>query len=128
MWPCMLWSEYHCVHDTVQSCSGAWVWLTITLVIVSCTRLNVLFAPTVLFSNFIQLVPILFTPVQLCTILNFWENFICLDLARFCDSETIDGESRGVFHWNKTEVNTTCRCLHGLQDAVVTRTCVSPNK
>ena len=27
----------------------------------------------VLFNNFIQLVPILFTPVQLCTFLNFWE-------------------------------------------------------
>ena len=53
-----------------------------------------------------------------------------LFLARFCDSETIDGGSRGVFHWNKTEVSTTssARCLHGPQDVVVTRTCISPNK
>ena len=56
--------------------------------------------------------------------------FFKLLLATFCDSETIDGGSRGVFHWNKTEVNTTssARCLHGPQDVVVTRTCVSHNK
>ena len=58
---------------TIQSCSGAWVWLIIMLVIVSCTDLFLYFL--YLFSNFIQLVPILFTPVQLCTFLNFLENF-----------------------------------------------------
>ena len=56
--------------------------------------------------------------------------FIYGIIAKFCDSETIDGGSRGLFHWNKTEVNTTSSvmCLHGPQDAVVTRTCVSHNK
>ena len=47
---------------TLQSCSGAWVWLIITLVIVSCTDLFMYFLH--LFSN---LVPVLFTPLQLCT-------------------------------------------------------------
>ena len=59
---------------TIQSCSGAWVWLIIILVIRSVVQT----CPCILlhlFSNFIQLVPILFTPVQLRTFLNFWENF-----------------------------------------------------
>ena len=58
---------------TIQSWSGAWVWLIIMPVIVSCTDLFLYFL--YLFSNFIQLVPILFTPVQLCTFLNFGEIF-----------------------------------------------------
>ena len=35
-----------------------------------------------------------------------------------------------MFHWNETEVNTTssARCLHGPQDVVVTRICVSHNE
>ena len=43
-------------------------------VIVSCTDLFLYFL--YLFSNFIQLVPILFTPVQLCTFLNFFGKFL----------------------------------------------------
>ena len=58
---------------TIQSWRGAWVWLIIMPVIVSCTDLFLYFL--YLSSNFIQLVPILFTPVQLCTFLNFLENF-----------------------------------------------------
>ena len=50
---------------TLQNCSGAWVWLIIILVIISCTDLFLYFLH--LFSNFIQLVPVLFTLVQLCT-------------------------------------------------------------
>ena len=46
-----------------DSCSGTWVWLIIILVVVSCTDLFLYFLH--LFSNFIQLVLILFTPVQL---------------------------------------------------------------
>ena len=53
----------------IQSCSGAWAWLIIILVIVSCTSLSLCFLH--LFSNFIQLVSVLFTPVQLCTMLKF---------------------------------------------------------
>ena len=45
---------------TIQSCSGAWVLLIILLVIMQLYRL----------------VPVLFTPVQLCTYLNFWEIFL----------------------------------------------------
>ena len=59
---------------TIQSCSDAWVWLIIIFVIVSCTDLSLYFLHP--FSNFIQLVPVLFTPVQLCIFLIFWENFL----------------------------------------------------
>ena len=59
---------------TIQSCSGAWVWLIVILVIISCTDLSLYFLH--LFSNFIQLVLIIFTPVQLCTFLIApWTNF-----------------------------------------------------
>ena len=61
---------------TIQSSSGAWVWLIIILVIVSCTDLFLYFL--YLFRNFIQLAPVLFTPVQLCTFFNFFENFLYL--------------------------------------------------
>ena len=64
---------------TIQSCSGAWMWLIIILVIISCTDLFLCFLH--LFSN---LVPVLFTPVQLCTCLIFWENFYMLILT--CDA------------------------------------------
>ena len=61
----------------LQSCcsgSVSWVWLIIILVIISCTDLFLYFLH--LFSNFIQFVPLLFTPVQLCTVLNFWKMFM----------------------------------------------------
>ena len=58
---------------TLQSCSGAWVWLIIIHVIVSCTNFFLYFLH--LLNN---LVPVLFTPVQLCTLLIFWKIFICL--------------------------------------------------
>ena len=45
------------------------MWLIIILVVVSCTDLTLYFLH--LFGNFIQLVLVCFTPVQLCTILNF---------------------------------------------------------
>ena len=60
---------------TIQSCSDSWVWLIIIFVIVSCTDLFLYFLYQ--FSNFIQLVPILFTPVELCTLLIFCK-FLCL--------------------------------------------------
>ena len=59
---------------TLQSCSGSWVWLIIILVIISRTDLFLYFL--YLFSNFIQLVSVLFTPVQLCTFLNFLGKFL----------------------------------------------------
>ena len=59
---------------TIQSCSGACVWLINVLVISSCTGLPLCISHP--FSNFIQLVPLLFTPVQLCTFSNLWENFL----------------------------------------------------
>ena len=77
--------------------SGAWVWLIITLFIVSCTDLSG---------------PVLFTPVQqfystcphtfyTCSTLNFLGKisyYIYIYIARFCDYETINDGSRGVFH------------------------------
>ena len=62
---------------TIQSCSGAWVWLIIILVIISCTDLSSLYILHQ-FSNFIQLVPVLFAPVQLFTFLIFGGKFLCL--------------------------------------------------
>ena len=53
---------------TIQSWSGAWVWLIIILAIVSCTGLFLCFLYQ--FSNFIHFYT--FTPVQLCTLLNFF--------------------------------------------------------
>ena len=46
---------------TIQSRSGAWVWLIIILAIVNCTSLFLYFLHQ--FSNFIQHVSVLFTPV-----------------------------------------------------------------
>ena len=42
---------------TIQSCSGAWVWLIIILVVISCTDLFLYFLNLLI--NFIQLVPVL---------------------------------------------------------------------
>ena len=62
---------------TIQSCSGACVWLIIILVIVSCTDLSLYFLD--LFSNFIQVVSVVLTHVQLNWYLfNFLKIFICL--------------------------------------------------
>ena len=46
-----------------------------------------------------------------------------------CNAETIDSGSRGVFHWNETEVNTqtSASCFYGPPDVMVTRICLSPN-
>ena len=49
----------HKIGTSIQSCSGAWMWLIIIiLVIVSCTDLSLYFLR--IFSKFIQLVPVVF--------------------------------------------------------------------
>ena len=47
----------------------------------------------------------------------------------FCNTETTDEGVRGIFHWNKTEVNSTTStvCFYGPPDVIVTRFCVSRN-
>ena len=56
-------------------------------VIVSCTDLFLYFL--YLFSNFIQLVPILFTPVQLCTFLKFLGKFLYVLISMVYSTTTI---------------------------------------
>ena len=56
----------------------------IILVLVSCTDLFLYFL-----HNVIQLVPVLFTPVQLCTFLNFQKNFVSCFISFF------------IVHWTK---------------------------
>ena len=55
--------------------------------------------------------------------------FHAVDEVEVCNAETIDSGSRGVFHWNETEVNATTNasCFYGPPDVMVTRICLSPN-
>lgn len=69
----------HYYRATIQS-SDAWTWLIIILlVIVSCTGVSLYLFQ--LFSNFIQLVHVLFTPAQLCILKKFCENVLFIGLT-----------------------------------------------
>ena len=47
----------------------------------------------------------------------------------FCNSESLNGGTRGVFRWNEAEVNSnvSTTCFYGPPEVRVTRFCVSRN-
>ena len=90
---------------TIQSCRGAWMWLIFILVTVNCTDLSLYFLH--LFSEFIQLVPILFTPVQLCTFKNFFFIKLCLVSVLFLLFPVL------IFYYNCLQFLYSMLCTHG---------------
>ena len=52
--------------------------------------------------------------------------FTCAGLG-YCSYETTEEGTRGTFHWNETEVNTTAStsCFYGPTEEMATRQCVS---
>ena len=50
-----------------------------------------------------------------------------LSVLGYCSYETTEEGTRGTFHWNETEVNTTAStsCFYGPNEVMATRQCVS---